>query len=454
MPFPLGMKRLAMHRLGLKLQLANSLGGNLHMNYNASLAIPLKSFSTLTNSRARLSFDALRFKALASSINLKLRGMSQSISSSTAQQLRSAETENVVAHWMLFCASLVFAIVILGGVTRLTESGLSITEWNVIRGMKPPTNEREWNEEFEKYKQFPEYKLLNKGMTMEEFKRIFYYEWAHRNLGRFIGVAFVLPAIYFGYTNKMNTAIKKRSVVIASLIGFQGLLGWLMVRSGLDDNIIKNKDVPRVNHFWLSAHLSSAFVIYATLVATGMEILARNSGSNTSLVFLEKSNVRFKIMAAGIAALVFITSISGAWVAGLDAGNCYSLGLIYNEFPLMGESLVPSDMWALSESGKGKWYNDLTKNPAAVQFNHRLLACTTFTAISCLWALSLRRKNLPKMSKLAANSLMGVACMQVTLGISTLLTFVPIPLAAAHQGGSLTLLTMAIWLLHTLRYIR
>ena len=370
-------------------------------------------------------------------------------------EANSPKTSKQVAYWMFFCASLVFGIVILGGVTRLTESGLSIVEWNLIRGMKPPTSQEEWDIEFEKYKQFPEFKLLNSKITMEEFKRIFYYEWAHRNLGRFIGVSFIIPALYFAARGKMSSAIKKRSLFIASLIGFQGLLGWLMVKSGLDDDIVKYNDVPRVNHFWLSAHLSSAFVIYSSLLLTGMEVIARANGTNNKSLYLEKSNVRFKILATAIAAMVFITSISGAWVAGLDAGNLrVDLGLIYNEFPYMGDSLMPSDMWAISKSGKGEWYNDLTKNPAAVQFNHRILACTTFTAVTALWALSLRRKGLPQMSRFASHALLGAACMQVTLGISTLLTFVPVPLAAAHQGGSLTLLSVALWLLHTLRYIK
>ena len=232
------------------------------------------------------------------------------------------KTDPRVAYWMFTTAILVFSIVLLGGITRLTESGLSITEWNLIRGMKLPANESEWTKEFEKYKLFPEYKLMNHGMNMEEFKRIFWYEWAHRNLGRFIGVAFILPGVYFASRGMMSRRIKMRSLGIGCLIGFQGLLGWLMVKSGLSDDIIENKEVPRVNHLWLSAHLSSAFVIYSSLLATGLEIIANFKNTNQSKLLLEKGNVRFKFLAAIITSMVFITSISGAWVAGLDAGIC------------------------------------------------------------------------------------------------------------------------------------
>jgi cytochrome c oxidase assembly protein subunit 15 len=163
---------------------------------------------------------------------------------------------------------------------------------------------------------------------------------------------------------------------------------------------------------------------------------------------LLKNNVKnFKYLSFIIGGLVFLTSITGAFVAGLDAG------LIYNEFPFMGEGLMPADMWTLSENGKAPWYMDILKNPSAVQFTHRVMAVSTFTAITAVWALGMRAKVLPRMSRIALHAMLGAACLQVTLGITTLLTFVPVPIAAAHQGGSLTLLSMCLWLLHTLRYI-
>ncbi|KAI8892979.1 COX15/CtaA family [Globomyces pollinis-pini] len=355
----------------------------------------------------------------------------------------------VVAYWYLFCAALVFGIVILGGVTRLTESGLSIVEWNVIKGMKPPLNEHEWELEFEKYKLFPEYQLLNHNITIDEFKRIFYFEWAHRMLGRFIGLSFVLPGLYLAKKGYLTKSIKSRSLVVATMIGIQGLFGWYMVKSGLSDDIVKNKDVPRVNHFWLSLHLGSAFVIYSTMLFTGLQILKENRLRLNPPKNAFISNPRFKIAAHIIATLIFVTAISGAWVAGLDAG------LIYNEFPYMGTGLVPSDMWAYSTESKQNpepmsAFQNLIRNPSAVQFSHRLLAMTTFTAITGLWIFS-RKTRLSRTSKLVTNLMMGVALCQVTLGISTLIYLVPVPLAAAHQGGSLTLLSMAIWLMHTLK---
>jgi hypothetical protein len=179
-----------------------------------------------------------KFNALSPMTTLKSR---ISFRKFTTNNNPEGETKAIVGYWYLVSAALVFSIVILGGVTRLTESGLSIVEWNLIRGMKAPSSEQEWIEEFEKYKQFPEFKLLNSGMNLEEFKKIFYFEWAHRNLGRFIGLSFVLPGLFFATRGYMSKAIKKRSFVIASLIGFQGLLGWLMVKSGLRDEILQNR---------------------------------------------------------------------------------------------------------------------------------------------------------------------------------------------------------------------
>jgi cytochrome c oxidase assembly protein subunit 15 len=294
------------------------------------------------------------------------------ISEEKFKEEETTKTKPIVGYWYLFSGFLVFGIVILGGVTRLTESGLSIVEWNLIKGMKPPTSEQEWLEEFDKYKQFPEYKLLNHNISLDEFKRIFYFEWAHRMWGRAIGLAFIIPGLWFASRGYMSSAIKKRSFIVACMIGTQGLFGWLMVKSGLDEDIVKNREVPRVNHFWLSAHLGSAFLIYCAMLATGFEILTSNKVKTLDPILTLPGTVKFKRYATGLAALVFITAISGAWVAGLDAG------LIYNEFPLMGDGLVPSDMWAYSTPSPSNpnpmpWYENLARNPAAVQFNHRVL---------------------------------------------------------------------------------
>ncbi|KAI9325073.1 cytochrome oxidase assembly protein-domain-containing protein [Obelidium mucronatum] len=367
---------------------------------------------------------------------------------------REPETHRAVAYWYLFCAALVFAIVAVGGVTRLTESGLSITEWNLIKGMKPPRTEEEWLVEFEKYKLFPEYKLLNHNITLPEFKFIFYMEWGHRMLGRFIGLSFILPGLYFASRGYMSKSIRNRSILVAFLIGGQGVLGWYMVKSGLRQELMDAKSFHGVSQYWLAAHLGSAFVIYSILLLTGFEIL-RTSSRSARLIseqittLLKVPGMRaFAMSTHQIAALVLLTAFSGAFVAGLDAG------LVYNEFPFMGEGLMPSDMWALSdptvmEKPIPKWRN-LLENASAVQFNHRVLAMTTTAAVAGLWVFS-RRFSLPKSTRIATNALLGVTALQVTLGITTLLNFVPVPLAAAHQSGSLLLLSTSLWLLHTLR---
>ncbi|KAI8924692.1 COX15/CtaA family [Entophlyctis helioformis] len=381
---------------------------------------------------------------------------SQSSSSSSSDSL--AANRPIVGYWYLFSSALVFGIVVLGGLTRLTESGLSIVEWNVIKGMKPPRSQQEWEDEFNKYKQFPEYKLLNHNITLDEFKFIFYMEWAHRMLGRFIGLSFVIPGAYFAYKGFMTPSIQKRSLVVATLIGGQGVLGWFMVKSGLSDELLEKPfATPRVSHYWLTAHLTSAFVIYSIMFYTGVSIVRATWTRNAAAAFKPlvsdalKSLRSFRKYTHYTAGLIFLTAMSGALVAGLDAG------LIYNEFPYMGNGIIPEDFWSLSTLTDRNpqpisAFRNVLENPVAVQFNHRLLACTTFTVISALWVYS-RRLPLPGASRIAANAVMAVAVAQVTLGISTLLYLVPVPLAAAHQAGSLTLLTTSLWLMHTLRVI-
>ncbi|KAJ3247867.1 Cytochrome c oxidase assembly protein cox15 [Chytriomyces hyalinus] len=381
---------------------------------------------------------------------------SAAFSSAPAAEEVAHTSKAIVGWWYLYCAALVFAIVAVGGVTRLTESGLSITEWNLIKGMKPPTTEEEWMVEFDKYKKFPEYTLLNHNITLSEFKFIFYMEWGHRMLGRFIGLSFILPGLYFAARGYMTPAIAKRSFVVACLIGCQGVLGWYMVKSGLREELFESKQFHGVSQYWLAAHLGSAFIIYSTMLLTGLEILrtsskgARLLSEQVVAAFRQPGFRVFAMSTHNIAALVLLTAFSGAFVAGLDAG------LIYNEFPYMGDGLVPSDMWALSDPSKAEkpipWWRNLLENHAAVQFNHRVLAMTTATAVTALWVVS-RKFTLPRSSRMAMNALLGVTALQVSLGISTLLYLVPVPLAAAHQSGSLLLLSTSLWLLHTLRVL-
>ncbi|KAJ1648983.1 Cytochrome c oxidase assembly protein cox15 [Dispira simplex] len=380
-------------------------------------------------------------------------------------------SRKVVGYWLLASAASVFGIVVWGGVTRLTESGLSIVEWNLIRGMKPPRTEVEWQEEFEKYKQFPEYKKLNQNMTLEEFKFIFFMEWGHRIWGRLIGVTFLLPAAFFHYKGWLTAPVKKRVWFIAGLVCFQGILGWYMVKSGLDHALMDTPGaLPRVSPYRLAAHLGSAFLIYTGMVYTGLRVFRENNlaspGRLAQFGNLVNNPVlnRLRHSVHGLTMLVFFTAISGAFVAGLDAG------LLYNTFPLMGGRLIPprDELWdphfarqgmASSQDSLGQvvtpnsgmWKN-IFENPTTVQFNHRMMGVTTFTATTLVY-LYARRLPLPPSVRITLHTLMSLAVLQVTLGITTLLCSVPTELAASHQAGSLSLLTATLALMHLLKRV-
>eukprot|EP01112_Ceratiomyxa_fruticulosa_P012195 TRINITY_DN3368_c0_g2_i4.p1 TRINITY_DN3368_c0_g2~~TRINITY_DN3368_c0_g2_i4.p1 ORF type:complete len:293 (+),score=32.71 TRINITY_DN3368_c0_g2_i4:379-1257(+) len=290
-------------------------------------------------------------------------------------------------------------------------------------------------------------------MTLAEFKRIYFWEYSHRLLGRAIGVIFLFPFLYYlkkGYINR-NLSLKMAGVFL--LGGSQGLLGWYMVKSGLDEkNIDQREGIPRVSQYRLAAHLGSAFVIYCALWWLALDLLTNKKPLNLNVSGneLAKTIKTIKTLRFGaplISGLVFITALSGAFVAGLDAG------LIYNTFPYMGGKLIPSDI--IDNKIKPKFRN-MFENAVTVQFEHRVLAITTFSSILTLYALARGRggwKGLPKSVRVLSTSLFGVACVQVGLGITTLLTFVPTPIASAHQMGSLTLLTVALWFLHAIRRI-
>ncbi|KAI9499089.1 COX15/CtaA family [Zychaea mexicana] len=366
-------------------------------------------------------------------------------------------TKPVVAYWLYFNAGLVYAIVVVGGLTRLTESGLSITEWNVISGMKPPRSEQEWRDEFEKYKQFPEYKILNRHMTLDEFKNIFYWEWSHRMIGRFIGAAFILPGLYFASRGYMTRRVAKQTFGITCMLGFQGFMGWYMVKSGLNQALMEEPGaVPRVSQYRLTAHLATAFMIYAATIFVAADILRQHKiatgtyPKETAAMLNNPVLHRFRRCGHIMGSIIFLTAMTGGLVAGLDAG------LIYNEFPFMGEGIVPpkSELWSdsyVKSTDKGKWRN-LLENPTTVQFDHRTMAESTAVLTTALWAYS-RRLPLPKNVRMAMNTMMGAVVIQVTLGISTLIYMVPIELAAAHQAGALALLTSNFWLIHALRKV-
>ncbi|PKY03191.1 COX15-CtaA-domain-containing protein [Aspergillus campestris IBT 28561] len=364
-------------------------------------------------------------------------------------------TDKKVAYWLLGSAVSVFGIVVFGGLTRLTESGLSITEWRPVTGSLPPMNAEDWESEFSKYRDSPEFQLLNPNMTLSEFKSIYYMEWIHRLWGRFVGMSFVLPAIYFVARKQVSKPMALRLAGIAGLIGFQGFLGWWMVKSGLKDDLFAPGSHPRVSQYRLTAHLGAAFVCYVTMLWNGLAILRTHrllADPEAGIKLLDSlRNPQLKIFrrsVAGLAALVFTTVISGALVAGLDAG------LIYNEFPYMGNGLTPpkselfDERYSRHEDRSDLWWRNMLENPSLVQLDHRILAMTTFSSIMALWGYTrgsaTMKRLLPRAAKKGVHGVVAFAFMQVGLGISTLLYLVPTPLASAHQAGSLFLLTWTL----------
>ncbi|XP_061601479.1 cytochrome c oxidase assembly protein COX15 homolog [Cololabis saira] len=350
-----------------------------------------------------------------------------------AAAVPNAATNRIVGRWLLGCSGLVVGAVVLGGVTRLTESGLSMVDWHLVREMKPPQTDAEWEAEFSKYQQFPEFKILNHGMTLPEFKFIFYMEWGHRMWGRLVGLAYILPTMYFWKKGYFNRSMKGRVLGLCGFVFFQGLLGWYMVKSGLEEKP-ESHDIPRVSQYRLSAHLGSALLLYCASLWTGLTLLlpAHKMTETRSLMQLRK-------FAKGTGGLVFLTALSGAFVAGLDAG------LVYNSFPKMADKWIPDDLLAFSPTLK-----NFFENPTTVQFDHRVLAIGSLSAITGLYLFS-RRMLLPRRAKIAISLLAAMAYTQVALGISTLLLYVPTPLAATHQSGSVALLSLAIWVLAELR---
>lgn len=349
----------------------------------------------------------------------------------------SKQSQRVVGYWLASCSGMVFVAVMLGGITRLTESGLSMVTWRLL-GEKLPRSQEEWKDEFNKYRQYPEFKIKNRDMTLQEFKWIWWMEYAHRQWGRLIGAIFFIPASALWFGGWLKPSMKKRIVVFGTLIAAQGLMGWYMVKSGLEDKFDGPSDVPRVSQYRLAAHLSLAFVLYTLFLWSTLDHLLPAE----KLTEVTKAARRFRMLAHACKGMAFLTAVSGAFVAGLDAG------LVYNSFPKMGDRWLPEDILSMNPVQR-----NFTENPTTVQFDHRILGISTLAVISGLWLLS-RRRTLPRRAYIAAHAVGTMAWMQVGLGITTLLTYVPVFIAAAHQTGSLILLSLAVWLTHELKHIK
>ncbi len=318
-----------------------------------------------------------------------------------------------VRLWLSLTAFLIFCMVIVGGATRLTDSGLSITEWQPILGAIPPLTEAHWQEALAKYRQIPEYQLINKGMSLEEFKFIYWWEWAHRFLGRIIGLVFFLPFAFFALTGRLSRGTAWRCGVLFVLGGLQGALGWYMVSSGLVERV-------DVSQYRLSAHLTLATVIFAAILWVAIGLGGKRHAPRRGIEWA----------ALALVALVLLQVAAGGFVAGLDAG------MGYNTWPLMEGALVPPGLMVMEPS----WRN-IFENAMTVQFNHRLLAYVITLAVL---AFALAVRSTP------AALLLAAVFLQVVFGIWTLLWQVPLWLGLVHQGGALVVLAAALWNLHNL----
>lgn len=338
-----------------------------------------------------------------------------------------APRTNAVRIWLVFVALLVFAMIVVGGATRLTDSGLSITEWQPLLGAIPPLNETDWHSAFDKYKAIPEYAIVNAGMDIEAFKAIYWWEWSHRFLGRFIGIAFAIPFAFFWLTGRVRGTFALKCLGVLALGGLQGAIGWYMVKSGLVDRI-------DVSQYRLALHLLTAFSILALLVW-----LALDAGPKTDRVRLLTVTKGQYRAAVALFLLVFVQSGLGALVAGLKAG------LTYNTWPLMDGKLVPDGLLLHQP-----WYVNFFENVTTVQFDHRITAYAVFAlAFVHLWSLARSADD----EHVVRTSALVAACvtLQLLIGIWTLLSGVPLALGLAHQAGAAIVIAATTLHFHTIR---
>jgi cytochrome c oxidase assembly protein subunit 15 len=324
------------------------------------------------------------------------------------------------------CCGLIFLMVVVGGVTRLTLSGLSITEWKPIFGVIPPLSAADWAGEFAKYKEIPEYRAVHSLMSFDEFKGIYLWEYTHRLLGRLIALFYAIPFAWFLVRGRLPRRLVAPLCGVLLLGLAQGGLGWYMVESGLADRV-------EVSQYRLVAHLALALAIYAAILWVALGIVREPARADPGRGWRWAADL--------VLVLVALTILAGGLVAGTRAG------LTYNTFPLMDGRLVPEGYAQLRP-----FILNWSENIAAVQFDHRLLAVATAVVILVVWAAGWRSL-LPRPARAALGGLVVIALLQVALGITTLVRVVPIPLAAAHQAGAVLLLTAVLVFRHTLRIV-
>ncbi|MFH1804934.1 MAG: COX15/CtaA family protein [Pseudomonadota bacterium] len=325
-----------------------------------------------------------------------------------------------VAVWLFVCSAMVFIMVVIGGLTRLTESGLSIVEWRPFTGILPPLNEADWHSLYLQYSQYPEFQKINAWMSVDDFKNIFWLEYIHRLWGRLIGVVFFVPFVWFLVKGHLDRTTKWKLWGLFVLGGLQGAMGWYMVMSGLVDR-------PDVSQYRLTAHFGLALIIFIALLWVGLQQYAPRPLATVA------SKRGWMVLG-----LIVITALSGGFVAGINAGH------IYNTFPLMDGQIIPDGLFVYDPTWLAPFEDHMT-----VQWDHRWLAKITFAAVLLFWWRA-GKWHLTRDQSIATHLALTAACLQVTLGISTLLSVVWLPLGVAHQAGAVALVTAMVYAVYKL----
>lgn len=345
------------------------------------------------------------------------------LEAATSRDVRDS-SDRGVALWLFVIAGMIALMVLVGGLTRLTGSGLSITEWRPVTGAIPPLSDADWQAEFAKYQGSPQYDLLNRGMGIAAFKTIYWWEWTHRLLGRLIGVVFAVPFLAFLWQRRIDRALAGRLAIIFLLGGAQGALGWWMVQSGLEGSRVA------VSQYRLAAHLCLAIILFGYILWTALEVIgARRTGVSAA--------ARFRPLVFVFAGLVFVQMLLGAFVAGLDAG------LAFSTWPTYGGAWIPVGLYDLSP-----WWINHFENHALVHFQHRTLGYVV--ALIAVWLYFAIRAIADKPLQLAGIHVIVLVAIQIALGVFTVVSGVALPLAALHQIVALGLLASALWWAHVL----
>ncbi|OBX21372.1 heme A synthase [Bizionia sp. APA-3] len=324
-------------------------------------------------------------------------------------------------YWLLTGCVLIFIMVVVGGITRLTDSGLSMSDYKLITGTIPPLNDAEWQDAFALYQQYPEFQKLHSHFTLEDFKGIYFWEWFHRLIGRVIGLVFIIPFLYFLFRKQLTKSTIKKCLVLLGLGGFQGFLGWYMVKSGL-------VDMPDVSHYRLAAHLTTAFLTFAATLWVALDLMYPNK---------KVIDKKFRNLIIVSYLILIVQIIYGGFVAGLKAG------LLHNHWPFMNEDKFMHHTVYILEP----FYKNLIENPSGIQFIHRTLAYLVVASIFILW-FKAREMTLTNVQQKSINALLILVGFQFLLGVLTIIYAVPLWLGVAHQVGAFFLLSAMTFTLH------